>query len=220
MLALNQCYNMDCMEGMAQFPDQYFELAIVDPPYGGAGQEFKQRGSRFGGRFDQYQSGGGIDWDHAPSPEYFRELFRVSQNQIIWGGNYFGLPPNRCFLVWVKPNIPDRFSMAMAEYAWASFADNAKVIQCSSRRKGDCFHPTQKPVELYAWILQQYAKPGDKILDTHLGSGSSRIAAYEAGCDFIGFEINPTYYDAQERRFEDYKSQLSLFREPSQLSLL
>jgi len=225
------------MEGMAQFPDGYFDLAVVDPPYGGAGGDFKRSDkSRFGGRFDQYKpgnaagggysesgiyrTGGGwarqyakkiIGWDHAPGPEYFKELFRVSKQQIIWGGNYFDLPPNRCFIVWQKTNIPENFTMAMAEYAWCSFNDNAKIVACSSAGQGDRFHPTQKPVKLYDWIFKTYAKPGDKILDTHLGSGSSRIAAYEAGLDFIGFEIDPDYYAAEEQRFREHTSQVSLF---------
>lgn len=204
---------MDCMDGMAQFPDGYFDLAVVDPPFGGAGKEFKRSDkSRFGGRFDRYKTDGAlIAWDSPPDADYFNELFRVSKEQIIWGGNYYQLPPNRCFLVWHKPNIPESFSMSMAEYAWCSFNDNAKVVSCSSAGMGDRFHPTQKPVQLYAWIFQHYAKQGDKIIDTHLGSGSSRIAAYEAGLDFVGFEIDPTYYDAEEKRFEAHTSQCSLF---------
>lgn len=238
MLELNKCYNMDCMEGMRQFPDGYFDLAVVDPPYGGAGGEFKRRDkSRFGGKFDRYKpsentDGGGyletfierrggtwagkyakkiIGWDHAPGDEYFKELFRVSKHQIIWGGNYFSLPPNRCFIVWRKTNIPETFSMSMAEYAWCSFNDNAKIVSCSSANQEGRFHPTQKPVQLYDWIFYHYAHKGDKILDTHLGSGSSRIAAYEAGLDFIGFEIDPEYYRAEEERFKEHTAQLSLF---------
>lgn len=121
------------------------------------------------------------------------------------------MPPNRCFIVWQKTNIPESFSMAMAEYAWCSMNDNAKIVACSSAGQGDRFHPTQKPVKLYDWIFKTYAKHGDKILDTHLGSGSSRIAAYEAGLDFIGFEIDPDYYAAEEQRFREHTSQVSLF---------
>ena len=135
----------------------------------------------------------------------------MSKQQIIWGGNYFDLPPNRCFIVWQKTNIPENFSMAMAEYAWCSFNDNAKIVACSSARKGECYHPTQKPVALYEWIFRTYAKTGDKILDTHLGSGSSRIAAYEAGLDFVGFEIDPDYFKTEEERFREHTSQVSLF---------
>ena len=200
--------NTDCLELMKEFPDKFFEIAIVDPPYGLPKDSGNGRGKLKNRTFNK---GHISDWDVVPTKEYWDELFRVSKNQIIWGGNFFDLPPNRCFIVWYKPNIPEQFSMAMAEYAWCSFNDNAKVIQCSSSRKGECYHPTQKPVELYSWILRQYAKPGYKILDTHLGTGSSRIAAHDAGYDFIGFEIDPQYYEAQERRFSDYASQLSLF---------
>lgn len=153
-----------------------------------------------------------IAWDVAPGPEYFEELLRVSRNQIIWGGNYFYLPPTRCFLVWRKLTISESFTMAMAEYAWTSFNDNAKVFEAAPQGKpGDRFHPTQKPVDLYRWIYARYAKPGDKILDTHLGSGSSRIAAYDAGLDFVGCEIDKYYFDQQEKRFAAYTSQMSLF---------
>ena len=133
---MNIALNADCMEVMRQYPDQYFDLAVVDPPYGDGGGSFN-RGTRFGGKFDRYKpidrtgrtwakdyGKAIIDWDVAPGPEYFEELFRVSKEQIIWGGNYFGLPPNRCFLIWEKTNIPEKFSMAMAEYAWCSMNEN------------------------------------------------------------------------------------------------
>lgn len=173
--------------------------------------------TRTGGTWaTKYRRNGGIFskdircWDVAPPAEYFRELARVSKNQIIWGGNYFDLPPTRCFLIWRKLTISDSFTMAMAEYAWTSFNANAKCFeyppQDSSR-----FHPTQKPVALYRWIYKHYAKPGDKILDTHLGSGSSRIAAYDAGLDFVGCEIDKEYFDKQEERFAAHTAQQSLF---------
>lgn len=153
-----------------------------------------------------------ISWDVAPGPEYFEELFRISRNQIIWGGNYFSLPPTRCFLVWRKLTISESFSMAMAEYAWTSFNDNAKVFEhVPQGTDGQRFHPTQKPVALYRWIFGRYAKPGFKILDTHLGSGSSRIAAYDAGLDFVGCEIDKVYFDLQEKRFEAHSAQQNLF---------
>lgn len=145
-----------------------------------------------------------IGWDEAPGPNYFKELFRVSKHQIIWGANYFeGLPPTRCFLVWRKLTISESFSMAMCEYAWTSFCTNAKMFECvpQGTYKKKRFHPTQKPVELYAWIFRNYAKAGDKILDTHLGSGSSRIAAYKMELDFWGTEIDKSYFDSQEERF-------------------
>lgn len=145
-----------------------------------------------------------IAWDVAPGKEYFDELFRVSQAAIIWGGNYFDLPPTRCFLVWKKLTISESFSMAMAEYAWTSFNANAKVFECAPQGKPNDprFHATQKPIDLYRWIFANYAKPGMTILDTHLGSGSSRIAAYEAGLNFVGTEIDPVYFKKQEERFE------------------
>ena len=152
-----------------------------------------------------------VSWDYAPGEDYFKELFRVSKNQIIWGGNYFALPPNRCFIVWKKTNIPESFTMAMAEYAWSSFDDNAKVIELSSAGIENRFHPTQKPVALYHWIFRNYAKSGDKILDTHLGSGSSRIAAYDMGLDFVGCEIDKEYVEKEEKRFDEHAAQTSLF---------
>ncbi len=152
-----------------------------------------------------------IAWDIAPGEEFFNELFRVSRNQIIWGGNYFRLPPTRCFLVWHKINISENFSMAMCEYAWTSFSGNAKLFSMQSNGIPGRFHPTQKPVELYAWIYSRFANEGDRILDTHLGSGSSRIAAYDAGLDFVGFEIDRDYFDKQEERFKVHTAQMNFF---------
>lgn len=156
-----------------------------------------------------------IAWDVAPEQEYFNELFRVSRNQIIWGGNYFNLPPTRCFLVWRKSNIPlEGFSMSPVEYAWTSFFRNAAAFEYRSDGAGqekERIHPTQKPIALYTWIYKNYAKVGDKILDTHLGSGSSRIAAYEMGLDFVGCEIDEDYFKAQEERFAAYAAQENLF---------
>lgn len=154
-------------------------------------------------------------WDVSPPQEYFDELARVSKNQVIWGGNYFALPPTRCFLIWRKLNIPlEGFSMASVEYAWTSFNDNAKMFEAfSSGGSGreTRIHPTQKPVELYKWVYSLFSKPGDKILDTHLGSGSSRIAAYDMGLDFVGFEIDEEYFALEEERFETMTAQMSLF---------
>ena len=228
--------NLDCMEYMRTIPDKYFDLAVVDPPYGGGGADNEYKGAivgRFGGRFEKYhltteitaeRRGHGHNkygdgelsakhWDYAPSPEYFHELARVSKNQIIWGGNYFDLPPTRCFLVWRKLTISESFTMAMAEYAWTSFNSNAKVFDFPPQgKKGDDrFHPTQKPIELYSWVFRLFAKPGDKILDTHLGSGSSRIAAYDAELDFVGCEIDPVYFKAEEERFQKHIQQHSIF---------
>ena len=151
-----------------------------------------------------------ISWDVAPKQEYFDELFRISRNQIIWGGNYFYLPPTRCFLVW-KKHIPENFSMAMCEYAWTSFNANAKVFEYPSiDNSGMRFHPTQKPIELYEWILRNYAHEGDKILDTHVGSASSLIACQRLGFDFVGFEIDSTYYQLASERFERETAQMTL----------
>ena len=241
MLEMNKLYCMDCMGGMAEFPDNYFDLAIVDPPYGGAvtpllegalkiGGGVLTNGCResaagFGGWFDGYKierTGGtwadkyGANikhWDIAPPPEYFNELARISKNQIIWGGNYFDLPPTRCFIIWRKLTISESFSMAMCEYAWTSFNGNAKWFECVPQGNNEKrFHPTQKPIELYKWILGNYAKDGDKILDTHAGSASSLIACYEGGYDFIGFEIDEYYHEMANERLESRMSQLNLFR--------
>lgn len=152
-----------------------------------------------------------VAWDIAPGKEYFDELFRVSRNQIIWGGNYFALPPTRCFIVWRKSQIPiEGFTMSPVEYAWTSFNENAKMYECFSSGIEDRFHPTQKPVSLYTWVLRYFAHHGDKILDTHLGSGSSRIAAYDAGLDFYGYEIDKEYFEAQEQRFYNHTAQLRI----------
>lgn len=149
-------------------------------------------------------------WDVAPPPEYFSELARVSKNQIIWGGNYFGLPPTRCFLVWRKLTISESFSMAMCEYAWTSFNDNAKWVEMAPQgnAKEQRFHPTQKPVALYQWILSHYARAGQVVLDTHVGSASSLIACHRAGLRFVGFEVDRTYYDMAKQRLDAERAQL------------
>ena len=203
MLELNRLYNMDCMEGMAQFPDKYFELAIVDPPYG-IGEKFKG-GATGKMNFNEIVN---KDWDKAPSKAYFDELFRVSKEQIIWGGNYFNLPPARCLIVWDK-KISEDFSLAMFEMAWTSFDKLAKIFRYSNP-KGGKIHPTQKPVALYKWLLNNYAKKGDKILDTHVGSGSSLIACHDMGFDYIGFEIDKEYYEAACKRIAEEQAQLRL----------
>lgn len=236
-------YNMDCMKAMKQFPDKFFDLAIVDPPYGDAnGGNFWNRFGNKDSRFERYKrqnldgekqkgeihhpecarTGGTwaekygkkiIAWDEAPSEEYFEELFRVSKNQIIWGGNYFPLPPTRCFLIWRKLTISENFSMAMAEYAWTSFNGNAKVFEAAPQgNKNDKrFHPTQKPISLYSWILNRWAKQGDKILDTHVGSASSLIACHRAGMEYWGFEIDPVYYSTAKERLDLEKAQATIF---------
>lgn len=249
-------FNEDCLKGMKRYPDKFFDLAVVDPPYGGGladdggckgwftkyhqnadssqslhverepdGRPTYNRFGSPGSIFERYKRDpdgrdmGGevrkkiIAWDVAPGEEYFKELFRVSRNQIIWGGNYFTLPPTRCFLVWRKLTISESFTMAMAEYAWTSFNSNAKVFEAAPQGKpGETrFHPTQKPVELYAWVYKLFAKQGDKILDTHMGSQSSRIAAWDMGLDYVGFEIDKTYFDLGEERFQKHAAQSNLF---------
>lgn len=206
-------FNMDCMEGMKQYPDKYFDLSIVDPPYGiDISKELSKRGDTCSK--NGYRKYAMKDWDNAvPDAAYFDELFRVSKNQIIWGGNYFSLPPSRCFIVFDKRQRD--FSFADAELAWTSFKTS---IRCFDYSRGKMqsesmgkFHPTQKPIALYKWLLQNYAKAGDKILDTHLGSGSSRIACYDMGFDFTGYELDKDYFDAQEKRFNTHIQQQKLF---------
>ena len=208
---ISEVYNMDCMEGMRQYPDKYFDLAIVDPPYG-LGKKLKPRGGMIGNSF----KGMGADsWDaEPPTKKYWEQLFRVSKNQIVWGGNYFidYLKPTQCFLIWDKMNGTN--PMADAEFAWTSIENKvARIFRMHHFSNGydSKIHPTQKPIKLYEWILMNYAKEGDKILDTHLGSGSSRIAAYRNGFDFVGFEIDKDYFEAQEKRFKTELMQPRLF---------
>ena len=224
---MNVVYNMDCLEAMRKMPDNAFDLAVVDPPYGDATERRSTTarhyafGVRKSSRNYQNRRNMGseirkkiISWDVAPENEYFDELFRVSRNQIIWGGNYFDLPPTRCFIIFRKTNIPEKgFSMAPVEYAWTSFNRNAEIIEAfkQGRPGEERFHPTQKPVYLYAEIFNRFAKPGMKILDTHLGSGSSRIAAYDAGLDFVGYEIDEVYFRKAEERFQKHIEQMDLF---------
>ena len=194
-MPLSEVYNIDCMEYMKTVVDGYFDVAIVDPPYG-LDKSSTQGSGKLKGRC--LNRGNISEWDVRPSQEYFDELRRVSKHQIIWGGNYFDLPPTRCFIVWDKQQPWQNFSQA--EFAWTSYDKPAKLVTIS-KSKETKIHPTQKPVELYAYILRTFAIGGGKILDTHLGSGSSRIAAYRAGVDFVGCEINEEYYRLQEERF-------------------
>ena len=203
---MNEAYNMDCMEYMKTLPDKAFELAIVDPPYGI--NINSNMGRRKGDRHSDYKK---VRWDNKPpSADYFKELFRVSKNQIVWGANYFQMPPTKCFVIWRKPQISEDVSFSMCEYAWTSIGGTSKEWIGMSA-EDDRIHPTQKPVKLYEWLLTHYAKQGDKILDTHLGSGSSRIACYNLGFDFVGCEIDEDYFKAQEERFKAHTSQQSLF---------
>lgn len=188
-------------------PDKAFDLAVVDPPY--RNQEENQPTK------DMRKNGSMRRFGNKPSKEYFEELFRISKNQIIWGANNFDLPNYKGFLVWRKLTISENFTMSMAEIAYLSegLGTVSKVFDCAPQGSSDDprIHPTQKPVALYAWIFQHYAKPGDKILDTHLGSGSSRIAAFDAGLDFVGYEIDKDYFDKQEERFSAYTAQCRIF---------
>ena len=197
-------YLMDCMELLKQIPDKYFELAVVDPPYG-IGDKFK--GGKTGKiNFNEIVN---KEWDKAPDSKYFKKLLDVSQNSIIWGGNYFDLPPTRCFIVWDKI-ISEDFSLAMAELAWTSFDALAKIYKLQVPKSGK-IHPTQKPIKLYEWIFKNYTNQNDKILDTHLGSGSSRIAADKANLPFVGCELDADYFYASVKRFNDYSQQLTMF---------
>lgn len=198
-------YNMDCMDGMKEFPDKYFDLAIVDPPYGINIQK--------SGRLKKYNTN--HIWDNStPDKTYFDELFRVSKNQIIWGGNYFSLPPTRCFLIWDKKQ-PENVTFASCEFAWTSFDKSAKTFYYSPLQDPDKrIHTTQKPVALYDWILSRYAKSGDKILDTHVGSASSLIACHKNGYKYVGFELDPYYYKLAKQRLEAEESQMNFFDFP------
>lgn len=214
MLELNRLYNLDCMQGMAEFPDGFFDLAIVDPPYGiGADGQRKRDGSnKKHNRKEHIRK----DWDKAiPPPEYFRELERVSQNQIIWGGNYF-VPyleqGHKGWLIWDKGQRG--LTMSDCELAYTSFDTPTRIFTLNRVEllKEGTIHPTQKPVKLYSWILQLFARKGMRILDTHAGSASSLIACYrQGGLDYVGFEIDKDYFTAAEKRLEQEKAQLRLF---------
>lgn len=195
----------DCLEAMRQMPDKCYDLAIVDPPYG---LKNRTTGGTTGGRNSQSKFKK-HDWDNdIPPNEYFQELKRVSKNQIIWGGNYFPLSHYRCFIVWDKMTyIP---TMSQVELAYTSFDFPARYIQINSNQK-DRFHPTQKPVALYRWILEHYAKEGDKILDTHLGSGSIAIACHDMKYDLDAWELDVEYYTSAKKRLETHQQQLQLW---------
>ena len=209
---MTQVYNEDCMIGMARYPDKYFDLAVVDPPYGiGAAKQIDLGNSNT--KIKHIEK----EWDNAtPTAEYFTELFRVSKNQIIWGGNYFieHLKNTRCFLVWNKENGTN--NMADCELAWTSFNTSVRmysghIFKGIGNSNYVTIHPTQKPVALYDWIYINRLPSGGKVIDTHLGSGSNRIAAdKQRNIDFYGWEIDKDYFDAQEKRFKQYKSQLVL----------
>ena len=211
---MNIAYNMDCMDAMRNMPDKCFDLAVVDPPYGigvdGQKERYDLRNPKHSRKGHAQKS-----WDKSiPPEEYFKQLFRVSKNQIIWGGNYFAQhlsEGHKGWIVWDKGQ--HGLTMSDCELAYSSFDCPTRVVKINRVEllKEGTFNPTQKPIALYAWIFQNYAKPGDKILDTHLGSGSSRIAAYDAGLDFVGYEIDKDYFDRQEERYNAHASQMNLF---------
>lgn len=216
-MPVSEVFNEDCLIGMSRYPDKYFDLAIVDPPYG-INEDGMSNKSR--GKLTKPKDYGIKDWDHEPPPQiYFDELIRVSKNQIIWGANHFisRIPYNSpCWIVWDKVNGETDF--ADCELAWTSFDTAVRKLtfnwngmwQQDMKNKEKRIHPTQKPVHLYKWILDKYAQPNNKILDTHLGSGSSRIAAYKLGFDFAGFELDSDYFTASEKRFKEQTAQLTL----------
>lgn len=205
--------NEDNMELMARYEDNYFDLAIVDPPYGidlanmNMGIGNTPKASKAKNR--KWKS---KDWDSAiPSDEYFTELFRVSKNQIIWGGNYFNLGICNKFIIWDK-EIPEGLSFSDCEYAWTSFSGANKIFRYSAYlNKSEKFHPTQKPPQLYKWLLDKYAKQGDKILDTHLGSGSIAIACHDYGFDLTACELDKEYFDKAMQRINNHTAQTKLF---------
>ena len=247
---ISEVFNLDCMEGMKQYPDKYFDLAVVDPPYGLGDKIYNGGGAhtKANVKFHHLFSENHKRWDVMPSDEYFKELKRISVNQIIWGGNYFVLGPTRGFIVWDKKQMMPNFSRC--EFAWTSFDKPANIAEVPffGNAKGDItekIHPTQKPVRLYDWIYKNYLScrtcndtgliwedvVGDggsrmqlgceecplgegrnyRVLDTHLGSGSNRIAADRSGIiDFTGYELDKEYFDDQEKRFKNYKLQLRL----------
>ena len=245
--AVSETYLMDCILGMKEYPDKYFDLAVVDPPYGInviTGRSFgdplrkdgsirhgidKRNGATIIRKPSKYKN---KNWDkEPPSMEYFTELFRVSKSQVIWGANHFisRMPyDSSCWIIWDKVNGSNDF--ADCEMAWTSFkkatrmfsfmwngmlqgsSQNGKVMEGNITKRELRIHPTQKPVKLYDWIFKNYSEPNFKILDTHLGSGSSRIAAHKAGLHFVGFEIDEEYFYSQEMRFKNYRSQLNLFQ--------
>ena len=232
MIERNKIYLGDCMDFLREMPDKSVDLVLTDPPYGDAGTYLKgSSDGRFDGQFSKYRrkydiakiirTGGSwaakyenkiAAWDVAPSGKIFDEIFRVSKHQIIWGGNYFKLPPARCFFVWDKKNISENFSMSMCEYAWTSFTGNAKLYrqipQDSAR-----FHPTQKPVGLIKWCLAQAQKHiGESftVLDPFSGSGTTAIACRELGLDFVCIEKDPEYFRRSLERLDKARAQTLL----------
>lgn len=222
-------YNMDCMEALKEYPDKYFDLALLDPPYGigtdnfnnGAGYADHATGSTAKtARKNRLNSGGGklknrtlnqsnCSWDRAPGKEFFDEVFRVSKNQVIWGGNYFDLPPTRGIICWDKQQPWENFSQF--EYAWTSFDRPAALFRYDKAAEKNKFHPTTKPLALYMWLLDKLSKPGDKILDPMAGSGTCLVACRNRGLECTGFEIDEVYYQKAKERIERESAQMNIF---------
>ena len=208
MKITNECN----MKLMARYEDNHFDLAIVDPPYGidlanmNMGIGNTPKASKAKNR--KWKS---KDWDSTtPSKEYFKELFRVSKNQIIWGGNYFDLPPCNKFILWDK-QIPKGLSFSDCEYAWTSYSGANKIFRYSAyKNKSEKFHPTQKPPSLYDYCLMNFANEGDKILDTHLGSGSIALACHNLGYDLTACELDKEYFEASQKRLKQHQAQLRI----------
>jgi site-specific DNA-methyltransferase (adenine-specific) len=219
-IPISQVFLEDCMKVMARYPDGYFDLAIPDPPYGINIANNASLG------LAKYKKHNKKQWDLLiPDDKYFKELFRISKQQIIWGGNYFNLPQTSGWIFWDKqqPEVFD-FTFSAGELAWTSFKKPLKKVTIKKSKMQNCvsnnysvamsnqkIHITQKPIELYDWIFKNYATEGMKILDTHLGSGSSRIAAHKAKMNFVGCEIDKEYFDASNKRFNEFKAQLTIF---------
>jgi site-specific DNA-methyltransferase (adenine-specific) len=209
--------NTDCVAFMKECEDKHFDLAIVDPPYGLNFGAFNRTNKDSNGNRYKANKYHNADWDkETPTDEYWEQLFRVSKNQIVWGGNYFPLPPTQCFIFWYKQNPVANFSDG--ELAWTSF--NKPALCFDYRYYGNLegktsasekIHPTQKPIQLYKWILEKFATPKTKILDTHLGSGSIAIAAHYFGCELTATEINATYYEKALKRFKEQTCQATMF---------
>ena len=199
--------NIDCMVRMREFPDKFFELAIIDAPYGINWMNQIQN-PNLKANWKAYEN---KEWDNCvPTEDYFNELYRISVNQIIWGANYYSMPPSPCWVIWDKLQ---EFSGAEFEMAWTSFTSPSKAFRYSrveAYTNQEKIHPTQKPIKLYKWLLKNYAKEGDKILDSHCGSQSSRIASFDGGFEFWGYELDESYFIEGNKRFENHKKQLPI----------
>ena len=213
MRATINLYNSDCLPAMRKMADNQYSLALVDPPYGIDFSSYERSSSGIKVK-ERYTKAGKKQWDNAiPTKEYFNELFRISQNQIIWGGNYFNLPPYKHFILWYKKNPVPNF--ADGELAWTSFNKPAVCFEYmyygNINTEPNRISPTQKPIKLYKWLLKNYAKPGDKILDTHGGSMSIAIACWDYGYDLDAFEIDRDYFEAGKKRLDVHRAQLQIY---------